>query len=82
MRARNLLHRVEWSWWRTRLYDVKEEWSHKMIVFAPWARWATGNRRDRLIALGFVLVMALGLGTVTLVCTHGVGGIAWLFLRA
>ncbi|MDE3030393.1 MAG: fatty acid desaturase [Acidobacteriota bacterium] len=81
-RAGKLLHRVEWSWWGTGLYYLKEVWWHKMMVFSPPARWARAIRRDRLITLGFVGVMAAALSAIAVARTHSLGGAAWLVLRA
>ena len=81
-RAGKVLHRIEWSWWGTGLYYLKEVWWHKMIAFTPPARWVKAIRRDRIVTLGFASLMAIGLGLVAVARTHSVGGVAWLILRA
>lgn len=81
-RARKLLHRVEWSWWGTGVYYLKEVWWHKMMVFTPPARWAKSIRRDRLVTLAFAGVLAALLAAIGVARTHSLGGAAWLVLRA
>jgi omega-6 fatty acid desaturase (delta-12 desaturase) len=80
-RAGKLLHHIEWSWWGAGLYYLKEVWWHKMIAFTPPARWVKAIRRDRIVTLGFVLLMAVGLGVLAYARTHSIGGVAWLILR-
>ncbi|NNN08158.1 MAG: hypothetical protein HKL85_03070 [Acidimicrobiaceae bacterium] len=53
-----------------------------MIIFTPPARWIKVIRRDRIVTLGFVLLMAVVLGFVCFARTHSIGGVAWLILRA
>jgi len=77
-----LLHRVEWSWWGTGVYYLKEVWWQKMIVFRAPARWVTAIRRDRRLTWSFVLTFATGLAVVGALRTHSWGGALWLIVRA
>jgi len=77
-----VMHRIEWSWWGAGFYYLKEVWWHKMIAFAPPARWVKAIRRDRLMTATFILVMAVGLALTAWARTHSVGAMVWLILRA
>jgi len=81
-RAGKVLHRLEWSWMGAGVYYAKEVWWHKMIAFAPPARWARAIRRDRVISYSYIVGLAAVLVSVDLLRGASVGGVLWLLARA
>jgi len=65
----------------TGLYYFLEVWWHKMIAFKPPARWIKQIRRDRIVTLSFIALMALGFGVLGYARTHSIFGALWLVGR-
>jgi len=63
------------------LYYFLEVWWHKMIAFKPPARWIKQIRRDRIVTLSFIALMALGFGVLGYARTHSIFGALWLVGR-
>lgn len=76
-----LRHRIEWSWWGSGAYYLREVWWNKMIVGAPPARWKRAVRRDRWIVAAFVLLSTIALAALGWSLSGSVWGAMWMVLK-
>ena len=76
-----LRHRIEWSWWGSGAYYLREVWWNKMIVGAPPARWKRAVRRDRWIVAAFVVLSAIALGALGWTDGGSLLGALWMILK-
>jgi len=76
-----LRHRVEWSWWGSGTYYLREIWLNKMITFSPPAKWAKAIRRDLIFMVaGVGLGMAL-FGWLGWLVYGSALGVAWMIVK-
>jgi acyl-lipid omega-6 desaturase (Delta-12 desaturase) len=76
-----LRHRVEWSWWGSGAYYLREIWLNKMITFSPPAKWAKAIRRDLVFMVaGVGLGMAL-FGWLGWLAYGSALGVVWMIVK-
>jgi acyl-lipid omega-6 desaturase (Delta-12 desaturase) len=76
-----LRHRVEWSWWGSGVYYLREIWLNKMITFSPPAKWAKAIRRDLIfMVVGVGLGMAF-FGWLGWLAYGSVAGVIWMIVK-
>ncbi len=80
-RFQRVRHRVEWSWWGSGLYYLREIWLNKMITFNPPAKWARAIRRDLLFMVAGVGVGMALFGWLGWVVYGSAAGVAWMIVK-
>ncbi len=76
-----LRHRVEWSWWGSGAYYLREIWLNKMITFNPPAKWAKAIRRDLVFMVAGVGVGMALFGWLGWLAYGSVLGVAWMIVK-
>lgn len=76
-RLARLRHRLEWSFFGSGAYYVREVWWRKMMRFDPPARHARGITRDRRIVVAFAVVSVGASAWLGWVQSHTVIAAVW-----